>query len=171
MHDNFEMTSGVRLLGYVALVSLVIGTATAAAATERVTLSLVMSGAAGWSFVPLLQLVTGALLVRNTGPGTMSRLERYCSLHWPWTSWILVYHGALLVLPSRATGTWLTLTGVIPMVWTAWLLLGFCRGELSLDHRAAIRRVALHQGITYTVLFAYASVAVALWPRIVGVFE
>jgi hypothetical protein len=37
------------------------------------------------------------------------------------------------------------------------------------DRRAAIRRVVLHQAITYGVFVAYAAVAVALWSRVLKV--
>ena len=152
------------------LVSLIIGTATAVAATGRVTVSLVGSGALGWSFVAVLQLLTGLILVRGPRGERLRQLERYFALHWPWSLWILAYHAALLLLPTRALGTWLALTGVVPMAVTARLLLQFTEAYVTLDRRAAIRRVVLHQAITYTLFLTYAAVAVALWSRVLKVF-
>ena len=159
----------MRVFGFMLLVSLIIGTATAAAATGRVTLSLVGSGALGWSFVPVLQLLTGLILIRGPRGEWLVQLERYFELHWPWSLWILAYHAALLLLPTRALGTWLALTGVVPMVVTARLLLHFTRVHVVDDRRAAIRRVVLHQAVTYSVFLAYAAVAVALWSRVLKV--
>ena len=151
------------------LVSLIIGTATAVAATGRVTVSLVGSGALGWSFVAVLQLLTGLILVRGPHGERLRQLERYFALHWPWSLWILAYHAALLLLPTRALGTWLALTGVVPMAVTARLLLQFTETYVTLDRRAAIRRVVLHQAVTYSLFLAYAAVAVALWSRVLKV--
>ncbi len=84
--DNADL----RVLGYMALVALVIGTSVSAAATERVTLSLVLTSALAWSFVPLLQLGTGLWLVRSAGAGRrVAALERYFETHRPWSLFIL----------------------------------------------------------------------------------
>ena len=163
------MTTSGRVVGYMVLISLVIGTATAVAATGRVTASLVVSGALGWSFVPVLQLLTGLILIRGAGDGRWRQLERYFELHWPWSLWILAYHAALLLLPTRTLGTWLALTGVVPMLVTVRLLLKFAERHVTVDRRAAIRRVALHQAVTYSVFLAYAAFAVALWTRVLKV--
>lgn len=165
MHDNLPVT----LLARMALVALVIGTSVTVAATERLTLSLVLSGSLGWVFVPLLQLLTGLLLVRGLPGGRMRQLERYFATHWPWSIWILVFNAAVLLLPMRLTGLWLTATAVVPMLWTVWLLMEFCRQDLALDSRMARRRVLLHQSVTYVLVVGYVSVAVALWPRLAGI--
>jgi hypothetical protein len=151
------------------LISVVIGAATAAAATDRVTVSLVISGALGWSFVPVLQLLTGLILIQGSRGGRWRQLERYFELHWPWSLWILAYHAALLLLPTRTLGTWLALTGVVPLLITVRLLLQFTQNHVTEDRRAAIRRVVLHQAVTYSVFLAYAAVAVALWTRVLKV--
>lgn len=152
-----------------ALVALIMGTATTAAATGRVTMGLVAGGALGWSFVPLLQLLTGLLLIRGLRAGRLRQLERYFALHWPWSLWILAYHTALLLLPTRSLGTWLALTAVVPIAITARLLVRFAQTHVTGDRRAAIRRVVLHQAVTYGIFLAYVAVAVALWTRVLKV--
>jgi len=156
------------LLARMGLVALVIGAATAIAATERVTLALVLSGTIKWCFVPILQLLTGLLLLRGLAGARQSQLERYFEMHWPWSLWIVLFCGAMLLLPPRFTGVSLTATAVVPLLWTIWLLLEFCRADLSLDSRTARLRVAQHQTVTYVLVLAYVSLAVALWPRVVG---
>jgi hypothetical protein len=162
--------SRVILLGRMALVALVIGSATAIAATERVTFALVLAGASGWAFVPLLQALTGLLLLRGSRGPRLPSLERYFALHWPWSLWIIAFSGAVLLLPPRLTGVSLVATAVVPLLWTVWLLLDYCRADLGFDRRTARRRVALHQAVTYGLVVGYVSLAVALWPRVVGTF-
>lgn len=159
---------GVRLFGRMILVALVIGTSVTVSATERVTLSLVVAGAIGWSFVPVLQLLTGVMLVRGFD---VQLLDRYFAMGWPWSLWIVATHAALLLSSGgRGLGMWITLTATVPILWTIWLLLAFCREDLGLDLRQCRRRVAAHQAITYALVLAYVWLAVALWPRIVGQF-
>jgi hypothetical protein len=167
--------SAVRVVGRMALVALVIGTAVTVSATERVTLSLVLAGGIGWSFVPVLQALTGILLVRNPGPGASvpslaTALDRYFATGWPWSLWILGVHGAFLMIPATRSFGWLLgLTAVAPMVWTVRRLLVLCRNDLGMGRAKAWRRVALHQAVTCLLILAYIAFAVALWPRIVGV--
>lgn len=154
------------------LIALVIGTSVTVSATERVTASLVVFGIAGWSFVPLLQLLTGLLLVRGSALPRMELLIRYFQLHRPWSLWILAVHAVLLLIPiARHFQQWVVMTLLLPMLWTMGLLLRFCRDELQLEGWRAVRRVALHQSVTYAAVFVYVFVAVALWPRILGLFR
>ena len=151
------------------LISLVLGTSLTVAATERVTISLVLAGTLGWSFVPMLQLLTGLLLIRGGRPGHVAALEPYFDTHWPWSLWILTSSAVLLMIPTtRAFGVWAALTAAVPLIWTIRLLIGCCRDVLHLSNRQARRRVALHQIVTYAITLAYVNAAVALWPRVVG---
>jgi hypothetical protein len=159
----------VRIVGQMALIALVIGTSLSVAATERVTISLVVAGTLGWSFVPVLQLLTGVLLIRGTRVDRPAALERYFDTHWPWSLWILTSSAVLLMIPvTRAFGLWTALTAGVPVIWTVRLLLGYCRTVLHLSTAQARLRVALHQILTYAITLAYINAAVALWPRIVG---
>jgi hypothetical protein len=170
---NISAGPGWRVLGHMALVALVIGTSLTASATERVTLSLVMAGAIGWSFVPLLQLLTGLFLIRGAEPGRrLALLDRYFATGWPWALWILVVHGTFVLWPwSRRFGHYeLAIAALVPILWTIKLLIEYCQRELHLDaHRARIR-VVQHQALTYSLFAAYVFFAVSLWPRVVGFF-
>jgi hypothetical protein len=162
---------GVKVVGRMALVALVIGTSVTVSATERVTLPLVVAGTIGWSFVPLLQLLTGLVLIRGADRERTKSLDRYFTTHWPWSLWILAVHAVFLMTPAaRSIGLGLAVTAAVPIIWTVKLLLGFCRSELGMDRGQSRRRVALHQALTYLLVVGYVSFAVALWPRIVGLF-
>jgi hypothetical protein len=162
---------GWRVLAHMALVSLIIGTSLTSSATERVTVSLVLAGAIGWSFVPVLQLLTGLLLIRGADSGRrLGLLDRYFATGWPWSLWILGVHATFVIWPaSRRLGQFaLAAAALVPILWTVKLLVTYCQQELHLDpHRARIR-VAQHQAVTYGLFFVYVFFAVSLWPRVVG---
>jgi hypothetical protein len=155
------------------LVAVVIGTAVAAAATERLTIDLAVASALAWAFVPVIQLVTGCWLVRGTVPGRrMTALERYFDTHRPWSLFILAFHGLLLAWPpARAYMLLLAPLAAIPIVLTALALTRMCRDVLGMAARDARRSVAIHQAMTYLVVLAYAAWASAYLPRLVGLLS
>lgn len=162
MADN----RAVRVLGKMALVSLILGVSLSAASTGRVEAGLVLSASLAWSFVPVLQLLTGVILTRGSADRS-GALDAYFATHRPWSLWILGVH-ALLVLasPARDAALWLAVTAIVPAVWTAWLLIGMCRRSLGLSASRARRRVMAHEALSYGLLFAYIYFAVALGARI-----
>ena len=152
------------------LVAAAIGTSVTMTATEHVDVWLVISGTAGWSFVPFLQLGTGLVLVRGAPIPLTNALDRYFATGWPWSLWILTAHAALLMIPwLRGYAFVLLLTVVVPIWLTSRLLIDVCRRDLGMPHRAATRRVIGHQALTYALVVVYVQLSVALWPRIVGV--
>lgn len=154
-----------------ALVALIIGAAVTVASTERTDVPLVVGGFFGWLFVPALQLLTGLLVIHGTPLSRLSTLEGYFALHWPWSLWILAAAGLTLVVPAvRAHAAWVGVTAAVAVVWTVRLLVRFCEQTLRLSRRAAYRRVALHQAVTLALILVYVQFAIALWPRLVGVF-
>lgn len=166
MHDN----RAVHLIGRMSLAALVIGTSVTVSATERLTLPLILAGWIGWSFVPVLQLLTGLLLVRGRNGRRVTRLDGYFATQWPWALWIIALHAAFLIVPAaRPMGTLLAVTAVAPIAMTIRLLLAFCRDRLAMDRAHAWRRVGLHQAATYLLIGAYVWLAVALWPRLLGI--
>ena len=161
------------MLARMALVAVIIGTSVTVSATERVTLPLVLAGSIGWSFVPLLQLLTGLLLIRGTARRRrLDLLDRYFATGWSWNLWILAIHVMLLLWPaSRRLGILVIgIAAIVPIVWTLKLLFDYCRRDLGLDARSARARVFQHQAVTYALVVAYVAFAVSLWPRVVGLF-
>jgi hypothetical protein len=156
-----------------ALVALVIGLAVSAAATERVTLSLVLTSALAWAFVPVIQLGTGCWLVRTAAPGRrVAALERYFATHRPWSMSILGFHALMLGwAPARGYALLLLPLIAIPIAMTVRSLTNLCREFLGMPAGQARRAVAVHQGMTYAVVAAYAAWASAYLPRIVGLFS
>ena len=156
----------MRLVGRMALVALVIGTSLTVSATERIDLWLVLSTSSSWVFVPVLQLLTGLILVRGVS-GKGPALAAYFGTHVPWSLWIIAVHALLFVVgPARDEALWLAVTAVIPAVLTVRLLLALCEREWGIPRDVARRRVAAHQALSYLLVLVYASLAVALWPRL-----
>lgn len=173
MGRNVSSKPGMRLAGRMALVAVVVGTSVTVSATERVTLSLVLAGTIGWSFVPLLQLLTGLTLIRGRARDSrVDLLDRYFALGWPWSVWIIGIHATLLMWPATRRFGLLPVaaTALIPILWTLRLLLEFSRRELAFDTRQARIRVGQHQALSYVLFLTYVFFAVSLWPRVVGLF-
>lgn len=168
--DLWTIICAVAVLRRMLLVAAIIGTSVTVTATEHVDVWLVIAGTAGWSFVPLLQLGTGLMLLRGSRPPRRASLGRYFDTHWPWSVWILATHAALLVIPQlRGYTLGLLVTAVVPILLTIRLLIAVCQEQLGIPRRAAIRRVAEHQVFTYALVLIYLQLAIALWPRVVGV--
>ena len=156
----------VRVLGRMALISLVLGVSLSAASTERVDAGLVLATSLAWSFVPVLQLLTGLILIRGSA-GRAAALDAYFATHMPWSFWILGVHALFLLAgPARDIALWIALTAVVPAVWTAWLLVEMCRDRLGLSPRESRQRVILHEVLSYSLVLAYVHFAVALGARL-----
>jgi hypothetical protein len=158
-----------------ALVALVLGTGSAFSSTGHLTLGLLLSSFACWSFVPLLQIATAAAVMRSPTSRSLTfgrRLDLWFMGHAPWSLWIFVATLLMGVAPTPMRVEWPLIAGaVIPIVWTSIIGAAYCRVVLGDSRHAAIARMALHQTITWTIALLYVGWAVALWPRIVALAE
>lgn len=155
---------------YVLFLSLLIGACASYSATQRVTLSLLVSLSVSWMFVPLLHvLVGGALVAWAKGPRL--RGNRAIALllmgHAPWSLWLLI--------ASAGTGTfgfdayfWMLLLALVPIALTMRIVHAFCVEVLGAGGRRAIRLTLAHQAVTYFIAAMYLDRAVSLVPRIIG---
>jgi hypothetical protein len=158
----------MRLVSRMVLVAIIVGTATSVAATGRITVLLLLSGAVCWSVVPLVQLCTGVMLVRGSGLSTGWALERYFQTHAPWSLWLLGVAGMLVLLPNPVM--WivpLATTFVFPLALTVRKLYALCRGELGFSAAVAWRRTLFHQAVTVLCLVAYGEYAGRFFPRLI----
>ena len=153
---------------HVALIALVIGTATAVVGAGRLDSSLVISTTLVWSFIPLVQLATGVIIVAGRTPSKGAAFERYLATHRAWSLWILAVAAIVLLSPQASlTVSWLVLTAPVPLAATAFALVALRRTLFGDSRRAAWIRVVLHQGVTLAVIAAYVYWAVAAPPRLV----
>ena len=155
------------VIEYIGWTSLVLGTATAVAATGRVTVSLVLSGMLVWSFVPVFQALTGLLFVHSSRFPRAVALRRYFAPGWYWWIWYL----SVAVIVLLAPDVWrfldyLLCTLAVPALLTARALFALRRELHGESGVTAVRHVAIHQGVTYLALAAYIGWTVGLWARV-----
>lgn len=149
------------------LSALVVGTVTAVLGTGRITLSLLISTTLIWSWIPIVQVMTGLLFIRGARMARRAALARYFQTGRYWSAWTLSFALVLLLVPNPfAFLTYLILTAVFPAVLTAHALVAAAMDICGDSPDRARRRMLLHQGVTYAILVSYFGWAVALWPRI-----
>jgi hypothetical protein len=162
--------SNVHYVARMALTTLVLATTMSIAATGRLTGALLLSGLACWWFLPVLQLLTGLLMIQGGGLERRDALNGYFETYRPWSLWLLIMAATVLLLPNPGAATYpLALTAAVPAALTVRGLLRFSRERLGDSPVRSWQRVALHQAATGVVLVAYMDLSVALWPRVLGV--
>jgi len=154
-----------------AFIALLIGTLVAISSTGRVTLGLVSSIAMCWSFVPVLQLLAGAIVIascRGRAVAMPRALDLLFAGHLPWSLWLLAAAAWVASVPFASQGP-LGLTMLIPAAWTAYIVFAFCRTVLGVTTHGAVLRTAAHQAIVWTLAGTYVVLATGIWPRLLGV--
>jgi hypothetical protein len=159
-----------RALAAPALVALILGAATGAASTGRMTVGLLASGTLCWSFVPLLQMLTGAGLIASAprrGVDLPRAVELLFAGHAPWSLWALAA-SVILTLPGLSSALVVLATAIGPAVWTGAILRAFCTTVLGTTPRGATWRIVGHQAATWTLVGLYIVGMIGGWARIVG---
>ena len=160
-----------RAISLPLLGAVLLGIVTSVATTGRVVASLVVSQAVCWSFVPVLQLATGSMLIGSAAdrPVTFSRaVELFFAAHGPWSLW-LVAMGVLQTVGSSQDVA--LLSALMPMAWTAWILLAYGRNVLGLSAAQARSRVLFHQATTMFLIVIYLELATGLSVRLIGALQ
>jgi hypothetical protein len=156
------------------IVGVTIGTSTSISSTAHVSLGLVASVTACWSFLVVIQVLAAWMVIPSAarrGMGTACALDLLFSGHAPWSLWLLATVFWALMLPiSHRDSRWLLGSMMIPIVWNALIVFAFFRSALALPHDVALRRMVAHQALSVGSTLAILLSAVAIWPRIVGVF-
>jgi hypothetical protein len=150
-------------------IAIIIGTTTAIASTGRLTLSLLVSGTVCWSFVPVLQLMTGLILVRGGRVSRAKALALYFDTHRPWSLWLI--SAAMLLLLLADPGGWLIpilATAIAPAIVSGRAVTALLTQKLGFSVPQARRRAALHYTLTLAIVLIYAEYAGALIRRFVG---
>jgi hypothetical protein len=165
-----QQYDGPYVLRYPLLISLVLGTSVALAATASVDIPLVLSAALSWSVAPIVQMVGATLLVLSVRdrPVTVTRgIDLMLKGHVPWSLWLLAM-GACLALGAGRDTFW-PLAGVAliaVMIWRAFLVYCFLHDGLGCTRLASASRTALHQLAMWTVLVAFIAWAIGLPARV-----
>jgi hypothetical protein len=156
------------------IVGVTIGTSASISSTAHVSFGLVASVTACWTFLVGIQVLAAWTVIppaARRGMGTPRALDLLFSGHAPWSLWLLATAVWGLMLPiSHRDTRWLLGSMMIPIVWNALIVFAFFRSALALPHAVSLRRTVAHQALTVGSTLAILGSAVAIWPRIVGVF-
>jgi len=148
---------GRRLLARVALIWLLMATIASVIVTGRITVPLLLSAALSWSFVLVLQLVIGTVVIQSAPArpvGFARALDLWCASHLPYSLWLLLM-AAWLCLAATFPPFNLVLTVVIPAAWTVAISWAYCREVLGASAHGVRWRVALQQLLAWLCVAAY----------------
>jgi hypothetical protein len=155
-----------------AFASLLVGTAVAIMATGRVTIPLVLTGALFWMFVPMLQLLMGAVLAWSAPFRAVAMpraLELWMLAHAPWSLWLLAVAAIVSLGSAPFLGSELViLSGLVPVVWTSIIVRAYCVAVLRLGRPAARWRIFAHQLMVWSAIVIFGLLTGGVWPRIVA---
>ena len=160
-----------RTLATPALVALILGITTSVAGVGRVTVSLVLSGALCWSFVVILQGLTGLALIASASTrrvGFARGLELLFDGHGPWSLWLV---GMGFLHTVAASPIVMVATAIVPLAWTAVILGAYGREVLGVTAAGARLRVLMHQAMTTLLIVGYAELTTRLSFRIVAMLQ
>jgi hypothetical protein len=157
-----------------ALVAVVIGTSTAICATGRTTLSLVLSGTLCWSFLPAVQVLVAAAIIRSATrrPVSLARgIELLFISHGPWSLWLLTMTAWTLAAGDDGPPVdEVLLAAIVAAVWTAVIVFAFCSTVLETTIREAALRTVIHQAMIWTFVSAYVLLETPLWQILIHRF-
>lgn len=156
------------------IVGVTIGTAASISSTSHVSIALVASVTACWAFLVGLQVAAAWISMPRASRraiGAARAIDLLFSGHAPWSVWLLACAAWAALTPILARDTrWVFASMTVPLIWNLVIVFAFFRHALGLPHAAAVRRTILHQTISVGGGLAIFGSAVAIWPRIVGMF-
>jgi hypothetical protein len=157
-----------------AVAALTLGTAVSISSTSHVSIGLVATVTACWAFLAGIQVIAAWVAIPPAPPRAIGRaraIDLLFSGHAPWSLWMLACAVWALTVPISARDSrWLLASVTVPMVWNVAIVYAFFRDALDLPHGVAVRRTIAHQAMAVGSTLALFGSAVAIWPRIVGMF-
>jgi hypothetical protein len=156
-----------------ALAALVIGGALALTSTGGARPLALATTTLCWCFVPGLQLIVAAALLawwRRPGLRLGAAIDLLFAGQGPWLLWTLGVAASALVafrLGDHTTPRLLLvlLFGLVPLGWTAIILVAFCREVLGLEARQALIWMSLYELAIWGLAYLYAgAMTFQAWP-------
>jgi hypothetical protein len=133
-----------------------------------VPFDLVVMGVLCWSFVPIIQMIVGALLIRaspNRSLPTSRPLELLFIGHLPWSLWTLGVTGVFTFTTIPVGLSVLVASLLIPGIRTAVIVSAFCRATLGWTPRRARLLTAGHQLAIWAIFFTDVFLVSGIWAR------
>ncbi len=156
------------------VVAVTIGTAASISSTAHVSIGVVLSLIACWAFVVAIQVVAAFAVIPAASRrllGSARTMDLFFSGHVAWSLWLLACAAWAMAAPANLRDVrWIQASIVVPTIWNAVIVFAFFRAALNLPHRAAVWRTIAHQAITLGAFLVILGSAIAIWPRIIGMF-
>jgi hypothetical protein len=129
-----------------ALVLLVIAVGVSITAVHQITISLLLTTAAAWGSVVVIQMAIGAAVIASAPSrrvGFAHALDLWFAGHLPYSLWVLALP-IVTVVPVGTPHELMGMSAVVPLVWTMFIVAAFCRAVLGLTATEARWRTAMH---------------------------
>lgn len=156
------------------VVAITIGSAASISSTSHVSITLVATVTACWAFLVGIQLLAAWIAIpaaSRRAIGSARALDLLFSGHAAWSLWLLACAAWAALWPTLGRDArWLYASMTVPLIWNAAIVFAFFRDALALPRDVAVRRTIAHQTMSVGAGLAIFATAVAIWPRIVGVF-
>lgn len=149
---------------------LVIGSFAAIMATRRVTVGLVVTTAASWSFALFLQACAASALIASSHHRPVSArraFELFFLAHAPWSLWMLAVMALVVVWNPHTSFELILVSALLPLGWTAVIVTAFCRTVLGTTADGARLRMTVHQACIVGIILSYVAWAAGGWMRVV----
>jgi len=172
--DAAQATTGEKwlLLRRPLLLALFLGCTISLLTSGRLTLRLVVSGAITWSFVPLLEMASLALVFgrRRIRPFPQT-VDLFFLGQGPWLCWLIAF-GAFWAIDTAIGESlfwvWFWIgSAAAAGLWSAYLDLWFFRRVLRRTPARAVCELLMQRAIAWGVGVVYFG-AGSLWPDLVG---
>jgi hypothetical protein len=168
-----SLRTGARaLLTRPALMLLIIATFVTLINAGQLLPTLLLGSLLSFVWVPLLQMAIAALLIALCRPRLRldSALDLFFAGHGPWSLWLMVIALVLMAkLPGGIDGAGdvrlVALSGLLPITWTAVIMLAFCRAALSLSLARAVVFTVAYEALLWACAYFYlGAVTFRVWP-------
>jgi len=154
-----------------------LGCAVSLIVSGRLTVRLILGGAAAWVIIPPLEVAAFAI-VRRRGRrrGSFARdLDRFAAGDWPWAVWLIAVSGVTSFLTPMQANAWFS-------TWTVWIAIdvtasaaalctasidvGFFQDVFARTRADAIRDVLVQRAISWSALAVYVA-GFPGWPLVI----
>ncbi len=149
-----------------------LGCAVSMLASGRLSARLIVDGAISFAFVPLLQILALAVVLRIGPRPARSWRDAMCRFargNRPWLLWLVAVTLVAALVPPRQVGPWvlpLIISAIVPIAWSAILDFRFFRETGLRSARGALRDVVIQRAVAWTGAGLY-FLGIAVWAEAV----
>jgi hypothetical protein len=164
-HRDIRPLSSARQL---LLLLLVLGSAVSLLASGRLSVRLIVDGAASFAFIPVLEILALYVVIRRWREHVSFRavLGPFLAGNQPWLYWLVATGALFSVVPPRAIGFVLidsvAASAIVPFAWALRLDVRFFVDECHRRAADAVRDALLHRIIGWGLGLTY-FFGIAIW--------